>query len=592
MDQRRVLLAVVLSFLVLYGYQALFVPPPPPASESAAPALAEGAGAPESLAPTQSAPTEIESAPEVEEAVVEQVAVEEAPEALVSERAEREVVVETATVQAVFSNRGAEILHWRLKSHLDDVGEPIDLIPTDIPADQLRPFALVAEEDTTTRRLRSALYQVSGDRGGTLNVGPTGAVLAFEYQDVAGLHVRKTFRLVADGYTIGFSAEVTDAGRTLNPAVAWGPGLDDLGALTGGGSFFTGNYVQPPQAIYHRDDDVERIAAADVAEQPTHQGQFRFAGISDHYFLAVAVNPGQAIIEFASVTLPASEDTERGLLSQAFQFPQPPADLEFYYGPKQFDLLRTVDAELVRAINFGIFAWLAVPLLGALTSIYGVVGNYGWSIVLLTLLINLVIFPLRHKSVVSMRKMQMLQPQMKAIQARYAGMKVTNPDRQKMNSEIMGLYREKGVNPASGCLPMLLTMPVLFAFYSLLSQAIEIRGAEFGLWITDLSQRDPYYVTPVLMGASMFWQQKITPTTIDPAQQRIMMLMPLMFSFLFLRAPSGLVLYWFVSQLWAIGQQYFTNWWIGPAPVHTVRPPAERRVKNTGGGKTSGAKAR
>jgi YidC/Oxa1 family membrane protein insertase len=153
----------------------------------------------------------------------------------------------------------------------------------------------------------------------------------------------------------------------------------------------------------------------------------------------------------------------------------------------------------------------------------------------------------------------------------------------------MNLYRERGVNPASGCIPMLLTLPVLFAFYSLLSQAIELRGANFGAWLHDLSSPDPYYVTPIMMGVTMFWQQKITPTSADPAQQRIMMIMPLMFSFMFLRAPSGLVIYWFVSNLWAIGQQYFTNWWIGPQAIQAPRPPAERKLKNVGTGRTPDA---
>jgi len=178
---------------------------------------------------------------------------------------------------------------------------------------------------------------------------------------------------------------------------------------------------------------------------------------------------------------------------------------------------------------------------------------------------------------------------LKAIQDRYAGLKMTDPGRQKMQTEIMGLYKAKGVNPASGCVPMLLTLPVLFAFYSLLSQSIELRGADFGWWIKDLSEHDPLYITPVLMGLTMFWQQKVTPSTADPAQQRVMMMMPLMFGFMFLWAPSGLVLYWFVGNLFAIGQQYFTNWWIGPPAVATVRPPAERRLKNAGASRTADA---
>jgi YidC/Oxa1 family membrane protein insertase len=158
-----------------------------------------------------------------------------------------------------------------------------------------------------------------------------------------------------------------------------------------------------------------------------------------------------------------------------------------------------------------------------------------------------------------------------------------------MNTEVMNLYREKGVNPASGCVPMLLQFPVLLAFYSMLSQSIELRGADFGFWIHDLSAPDPYFVIPILMAATMFWQQKITPSTADPAQQRVMMIMPLMFTFMFLWAPSGLVIYWFVSNLWAIGQQYFTNWMIGPPVVQAARPPAERRLKNAGAGRTPDA---
>jgi YidC/Oxa1 family membrane protein insertase len=352
--------------------------------------------------------------------------------------------------------------------------------------------------------------------------------------------------------------------------------------------------VQPPQAIVNTGDDVVRVPAKDVGSGKVQEGAFRFAGVDDHYFMAAAVNPGAARVEYRTVTLPSATTAglQRQLLAHTHRFPQPPSNVKFYFGPKDFDVLKAVDGELVRAIHYGIFAWLAVPLLGALKWIFAFVGNYGWSIILLTILINLVIFPLRHKSVVSMRKMQELQPQLKAIQDRYADLKVTDPSRQKMNTEVMNLYREKGVNPASGCVPMLLILPVLFAFYSLLQQSIELRGAPFVGWIRDLSQPDPYFVTPVLMGATMFWQQKITPSTADPTQQKVMMVMPLMLSVMFLWAPSGLVLYWFVSNLWAIGQQYFTNWLLGPMPVHTVRPPAERRLKNAGAGKTARAEKR
>src|SRR5438874_5630422 len=207
----------------------------------------------------------------------------------------------------------------------------------------------------------------------------------------------------------------------------------------------------------------------------------------------------------------------------------------------------------------------------------------------------MVMFPLRHKSVVSMRKMQEVQPEVKAIQDRYAKLKMSDPARSKMNVELMNLYRERGVNPASGCVPMLLTLPVLFAFYAMLSVAIELRGAPFIGWIHDLSAHDPLFITPVLMGVTMMIQQRMTPSTADPVQQKMMMVMPVVMTTMFLWAASGLVIYWTVSNIWGIGQQMITNRIIGPAPVRTLRPPAERQVKNAkpvGGGKTEQAKER
>ena len=562
--ERRIFIAVFLSFVVVYAFQALFAPPEPPKPAD-----------PQAQRPATPAPPVEQPRPSTGELAVAR--------PLVSEGAEREVVVDTETLRAVFTNRGGRIKQWLLKHYAQDAsGRPVDLVPTRLPADQPLPFSLRIDEGALTHTLNNAIYRASQSAN----------AITFEYEDASGLRVRKQFMLDPQRYLITFSVDVRQGDRELNPYVQWGPGLGDAGATSGGGSFFTGNYVQPPQAIFHNGEDVERIPSTEIPSRAVHENAFRFAGVDDHYFIAAALNPGRARIEYRVVTLPAAgdPDTQRQLVAHTYRFPQPPRDIKFFFGPKSFDMLRSVDTEFVRAIHFGVFAWLAVPLLGALQWVYAFVGNYGWAIVILTILINLAIFPLRHKSVVSMRKMQELQPQLKAIQDRYADLKVTDPARGKMNTEVMNLYREKGVNPASGCVPMLLTLPVLFAFYSFLSVAIELRGARFGLWIQDLSQPDPYYVTPLLMAATMFWQQKITPTSADPTQQRIMLLMPVMFSVMFLSAPSGLVLYWFVSNLWAIGQQYFTNWLLGPTPQVTARPPAERRLKNAGSGRTAGAK--
>jgi YidC/Oxa1 family membrane protein insertase len=280
--------------------------------------------------------------------------------------------------------------------------------------------------------------------------------------------------------------------------------------------------------------------------------------------------------------------TPETLLTAGLPSPTGSGSFAVFVGPKDYHDLKALGHDLQKVIDFSRFSIIYAVTLWlflALTWINSYVGNYGWSIIILTVLINAAIFPLRHKSVVSMRRMQELQPEIKAIQERYGKLKATDPERQKMNSEMMALYKAKGVNPAGGCVPMLLTIPVLFAFYALLSQAIEIRGAPFALWIQDLSVRDMLYVTPILMGVSMVWQQKITPSSADPMQQKMMMLMPIVFTFMFLWAPSGLVLYWFVGNVLAIAQQYITNQIVGPPKPALARPPAERRLKKVGSGR-------
>jgi YidC/Oxa1 family membrane protein insertase len=573
--ERRVLLAIVLSFVILYAYQAFFVPPPP--TRQAAPAAATGPAA------TGSATAEAPPA----ETAADLPSTTPAPQAVLADAAEREIVVETNTVQAVFTNRGARLLHWRLKDYRDDQGAPVDLVPSDLPTGTPAPFSLRFDDARLTGRLNGALFRASGVSGTALDARTAPATLTFEFEDAAGLRARKSFLFSPSGYVVKFSTTVTNGTESLTPTIEWGPGLSDRGALSGGGSFFTGNYVQKPQAIVALGTEVERVAASALQSNSTREGQFTFAGIDDHFFMAAVVRPPQARYTYRPMQVGA-DDASRELVSYAVRFAEPPQDVSFFLGPKQFDILQAVDSELVRAIHYGMFAVIIVPMLSSLKWLYALTGNYGWSIVLLTLIINLLIAPFRHKQVVSMRKMQAIQPRMKAIQDRYAHLKLTDPARQKMNTEISTLYKEAGVNPVSGCLPMVMTMPVLIAFYSLLSMSIELRGAPFVAWVLDLSIADPYYVLPVLMSASMFWQQKISPTTADPTQQRIMMMMPIMFTGIMAFSPAGVVLYWFISNVWNIGQQYVTNWLIGP-PEKLAQPPAARKVKSVGAGRSADA---
>ena len=587
--EKRVLIAVVLSFIVLYGYQALFPPPKPQQRPSAGSTSTPGAPQAGSPSAQPSTPQSAYPTPPAAQPPAQPAEAEKAPAALVADTIDRDVVVETDSVRAVFGTRGAVLKSWRLKRYKDAAGNPLDLVPQNVPAQTPRPFTLKLDDAALSTRLENALFKPSA---GELRVSAP-ATLGFEYRDASGLDAKKEFSFSADHpYVLGFTARVTSGGAGLVPAVGWGPAIGS-GIVTS-----TGMYNPPPQPIFFRDGKVTRVKSSKIPEYASQDAAFGFAGVDDHYFLAAALANGQLLhVEYQPLTVEvpgAKSDKENAhFVVWSVRSPQAPSNAQFFLGPKDFDVLASTGRDLVRAIDFGIFSWLVVPLLRALKWIDGYVGNYGWSIIVLTVIINLVMFPLRHKSVVSMRKMQELQPEVKAIQERYAKLKMSDPARQKMNVEMMNLYRERGVNPASGCVPMLLTMPVLFAFYSMLSVAIELRGAPFVWWIKDLSVHDPLFITPVLMGITQFVQTRMTPQTGgDPLQQKMMMFMPLIFMFMFIWAPSGLVIYWTVSNLWAIGQQAVTNRLIGPAAVHVVRPPAERRMKSAGGGRTEQAKER
>jgi len=555
--EKRVLVAVVLSFLVLYLYQAFLAPPPPtpqPRPQVAGQAaVATAGGAASAASPT--VPASISPAP-----------AEPMAAALVSEPAERDIVVDTDLVRAVFTNRGGRLKAWALKRYNDSGGSLVDLVPRGIQGAAL-PFSLVTGSDAVDGVVNQALYKVVAE-GWDSGAGE-GRSVVFEYADKSGLVVRKGFTLARASYIIGFKGDVTIGGTSANLAVSMGPGLGDVQTTAGT------SQSQKANGVVHAAGEVTRFNAGSIVAQPQHQGTWDYVGMDNHYFMSIArtAAKGEAGVKFRHYWVAKTpEKEEHDFVAYTVNPTGTSVDLSFYLGPKEFRTLQAVGPDFVRAINFGIFAWLAVPLLQALNGVNAYLNNYGWSIIALTVLINLAIFPLRHKSFVSMRKMQALQPEIKALQERYGKLKATDPDKQKMNTEMMQLYRDRGVNPASGCPPILLTMPLLFAFYSLLSAAIELRGAPFMWWIKDLAVHDPLYVTPILMGITMVVQQKMTPMQGDPVQQKMMMFMPIVFTGMFLWAPSGLVIYWFVSNLLAIGQQYATNRMLPPVTAKDLRP--------------------
>ena len=579
--ERRVLVAVFLSFLVLYVWQAYMVPPPQtpltdsPEVDPTSPMTSSTANVPVPVpvTPTARSSGRIAAVPPAD------------PKPIVGDTTPREIAVEGESFRAVFSNQGATLVSWTLRDYLDAV-RPVELVPRDLPPEEPWPFSLVFADEHLTALADAALFQAS-----TTNLRLTEGrsdTLTFYFEDETGLRIRKTFSFApsASPYLFRLTVEASVGDEVLNPTIRWGPALGGVESTTSGFA-----YRQGPRGLMSGrvldagvlgETDVIRPDADDVAVTPLYSGQMDFVGVDNHYFIAVAVlRQADASVRYRAVPLPSMipGGDPRQLMAFDLAMPNGITDLEFFLGPKDFDVLEAAFPPLVEAIEFGWLAVLVVPLHRTLTLAHSWIGNYGFSIIAVTIIINLFMFPLRYKQIVSMRKMQEIQPEMKAIQDRYAHLKATDPDKQKMNQEVMALYRDRGVNPVSGCLPMLLMMPILFAFYRLLSLAIELRDAPFVGWITDLSVHDPLYVTPLIMGATMVAQFKMTPTQADPMQQRIMMLMPVVFTFMFLWAPSGLVIYWLTSNLFHLGQTFLTNKYMGPARKRTVRPPGERRLK-------------
>src|SRR5262245_7561416 len=581
--ERRVLLAMFLAFLVLYSWQALFVKPVQKpgagqAGKTEVPAATGASQSPAPASPTSGASVESGTSPAAPAAS----AAAPTAEAVVGETAEREIRVETREVIALFTNRGARLKSWRLKRYLNPAREPQELVENGISTQPL-PFTLRTGTDTVDRALNTSLYAVSGAPAGVLDAP---ADVRFEYRNDAGVQALKEFHFEPSSFVVTLRATVKDGDRGLTPAIVWGPAVGDVAEVS--------RYTTKAEGLLYQGGKAVRLDASAIAKQSVHEGDFKYAGVDDNYFMTVALDSGPSTLTFQPVSIPAVDPkgAPRELVSYAIERHGTDAQ-KFFVGPKDFDLLTAIDPDLARSINFGTFTVIVVPLLRSLKWVNGYVGNYGWSIIILTFIINVILFPLRHKSVVSMRKMQEIQPEVKAIQDRYKNLKATDPAKQKMNQELMTLYKERGVNPASGCVPMLLTFPFIFAFYALLSTAIELRGAPWFGWIHDLSAHDPYFVVPILMGLSQIWQQRLAPATgMDPVQQKMMLFMPVFFTFLFLWYPAGVALYWFVNNIWAIGQQYLTNYMIGPPKIG--RPSgssaSERRMKRVGAGRTEAAR--
>jgi len=462
------------------------------------------------------------------------------------------VEIQGDEVGVAFSNRGARLVSWQLKRFHDATGRPEEMVQT-IPGG---PRALDVEtgDADLDGRLREALFLPSAE---AVTLGSSGeARLGFRWAE-GDVEAEKVLRFRSPGYLAAVQVGVKRAGRDLPVKVLWGPGL---GNPTAAEMEVQGYHA--PQAVSDGPRGVERVLA-DKLGGPRVVSDVRWAGVESTHFAALWIPsavPGT--VELRPVETPGEEGRKKTAVVAAAPLATASETATLFVGPKDYTLLSRLDHDLARVVPVG--EWIGpivVPLMALLRWVHTWVGNYGWSIVVLTVFINVAMSPLRHYSIANGVKMARLSPEMRVIQERYRKVPALDPRRQEMQKEIGALYERHGMNMSTqmlvGCLPLLLTMPFLIAFYRVLQVAIELRGASF-LWIPDLSQRDPLFVTPVLMGLSMFVMQRMTPTAMDPAQQRIMMIMPVVLVVMFHAAPAGLNLYWLSSNLCSIVQQAVT----------------------------------
>ncbi|MCG8636724.1 MAG: membrane protein insertase YidC [Desulfobacterales bacterium] len=547
-EQKRLLLAVVLSIIVLVGYQFYFTPEPQLDNPSQ-----------EVPSQTQEQPAQPQS--NVSDYTAQQVQV---PQPAVKDF--RTISVSTPLYNIAVSEHMAAVTSLTLKDFKETNRK-------DSPLKQLVSPELINTRGGTLsfdtaggsiQGLGNAVYSADADVTDlTLNEGEK--TITFSWTNPQGISVKKILRFRADSYLIDCDVVIQNgSGMPVNDAISFSiPGLYNDEVRKRSRFAFEGPVV-------YLDNQFDDIDPDDLEDKDTYTGTFGWAGYTDRYFLT-AVMPREA--SPATLKLSYVNDIVDSRYVQKVERLDPGKQGKYgftlFMGPKSHKVLSQYDNDLAKSINFGFFDILAKPLLIVMNIIHDVLPNYGIAIILLTVLIKLIFWPLGTKSYKSMNEMKKVQPLMMEIREKY------KDDKQRMNQEIMGLYKTYKVNPASGCLPLLVQMPIFFALYRMLYMAIELRHAPFVGWINDLSGPDrlfnfdfsiPFMYAPsgipvltLVMGASFLLQQKMTPTAGDPMQAKMMMLMPIFMTVLFINFPAGLVLYMLVNNVISMGQQFYTQ---------------------------------
>jgi YidC/Oxa1 family membrane protein insertase len=550
---------LVVVFLGLQLYKSKMAPAP--ATNSASTAASSGAPAP--TQPASSAPVAVAASPQVGGAVAVAPTVP-----AVQASAEAVTVIENELYRIQFSNRGAQVTSWILKKYKDSDGKPLDIVDRQAAGQFGYPLSLYTYDPSLTAGLSQALFVPSAT--GSV-VAP--ATLTFKFSN-GDVQATKTFSF-DETYLLHADVAVTRNGAPVRALLSWPGGFGDQD---------TQNAYLAAQVDSSTGGKEDHEASKKVSGGNTLNGPFDWAGVSDLYFAAIFLpdNSANATVATLHNELDVQKTIKRtGLGSSKGPFMVPilgaalgdlggHTSTRIYVGPKSVDVLKEIHASntsvtLQPLLDFGFFGPVGKYLFLALRFIHEHIvatwpGSWGWSIVLLTVLVNLVILPFRVKTMQSALKMQRIQPQMDAIKERYKKYKVTDPKRNEMNAEVMQLQKDNGVNMFGGCIPTLITLPLLFAFFGMLPKVVELRQAHW-YWLPDLTAADPYHILPILMVVSQFLVQFYTPSPgVDPQQQKMMaFMMPAFSGYMTWNYASGLALYWSVGNLIGIAQQAIMN---------------------------------
>jgi YidC/Oxa1 family membrane protein insertase len=547
-EQLRLVAFIVLAVVIFLAWSYFFKPPEPP------PKPGQGAA---KTAPAQSLPSGLGPSGKPQPSAIAG-PVKPTMISAVQASAERTIVVESTLYRVELSNRGGVVRSWKLKNYLDDQKPPypLELVNQDASQQLGWPFSLLLPDTQLQEQANSALYQISSSAG-TL-IAP--AELTFHWSD-AHLDVAKTLKF-GQGYELSVEASASLDGKPLATAVAWRGGFGDRAVYKA---------AQSINVFYRQGGKLsllqyKKLGVSGNQSQPLEIfGPMDFLGIEDQFFTTTFL-PDGADLSFWHWTqyhTPSGggESEPEAEIAAGTTTAAAPLRARVYVGPKDLALLSRERPSLEELVNFGWTGIIAKPMLFALQWMHRYISNWGWVIVVFTLALTMVLLPIRLWTFRSTRKMQAVAPEIKAIQDRYKKYSLRDPRKRKMNEEVMAVYSREGINPLGSCLPMLVQIPFLWAFYRMLVGAIELRHAHWIWWIHDLSAKDPYYILPIAMAVTTYLMTKMTPTpaTVDPAQQRMMALMPLMLAFIFLTLSSGLNLYYFTSNVVGVAQQWYLN---------------------------------